>query len=215
MNFRLLKYVLPFSICLVGILIPIIPPVIVSMLQNKHVDVFGQFRPINLYFVTIMPFIILSVIAWFSCMIKYSEISALKRWALIIMVLTVLIFFFDRFLKHDVLPIIPYGLLLIAIGLSFSRQNITGPLIIKRLIGVMVSFVAIVSWSLAVSMPTAWGLAAYWFMLCSPIVLLVTYFIGGSIGYLIARSIFPHIEEKVAYKLEGVFDSRNDTGGKS
>jgi len=154
-------------------------------------DVFALTHYPSLYFMIVLPFIFLSCIAWLSLYNKkFSKVPIIKRilWLIIPMALIAIPLLWVPVLY---IATIPYILLYTIIWLILSHQNLSGVYMVKRIFGLVISFVAIGCWGLAVSMPFVMGLGAYFFLFCSPILLLLTYFFGGSIGYRIVKCLFP------------------------
>ncbi len=103
------------------------------------------------------------------------------------------------------ITVIPFGFLSVIAWFSLKKNDLSQKSDIRRISGVIVSLIVLGYWGLAVSMPTVWGLAAIFFLFGSILVLPLTYWWGGLIGYWFIRWIFPEhmcILEKTNTHLE-------------
>jgi hypothetical protein len=142
MKLSVCKYISSSGILLFGLFVPILPRayMICARANNSEriSDVFGILHYPTLYFLTVVPFVFLSIFTW----------------------------------------------------LILSKTTLSRDIVVKRVSGIGVSFIAMGYWGLGVSMPGVWGLGAFFFSFASILMLPLTYGYGGLIMYWIIKGMF-------------------------
>jgi len=99
------------------------------------------------------------------------------------------------------MTVFPYIFLSGVAWFSLRQVDLSKESGVKQISGIIVSLIVMGYWGLAISMPPIWGLAAIFFMFGSILILPLTYWYGGIIGYWLVRSTF-HNQMLVLNKTE-------------